>query len=89
MDGLGAFRWVLLDDVDEADRDALRQVRHAGSRRPLESNGSETQGEMGLAPAAIHPLRQIDHRLVAKGRPLDCLVERAAVDQRLVVHGPR
>ncbi len=44
---------------------------------------------MGLATKAIDPLRQIDHRLVAEASPLYCLIKRAAVDQRMVMHGPR
>ena len=89
MNGLSALRRVQLDDFHEADFDALRQVVHTGTLRPLEHDGSEAHGEMGLATAAIHSLRQIDHRLVAEAGPLDRLIKRAAIDQRMVVHGTR
>ena len=83
MNGLGALRRVQLYDFHEADFDVVRQILHSGSRRPLERNGSEAHGEMGLAAAAIHPLRQIDHRLVAEAGPLYSLIKRTAVGQRM------
>ena len=89
MNGLSALRGVQLDDFHEADFDALRQVFHSGALRPLEHDSSEAHGEMGLATAAIHPLRQIDHRFAAEAGPLDRLIKRAAIDQRMIVHGTR
>src|SRR6266446_5663932 len=65
MNGLGTLWRVQFDDFNKAGCDACWQILHPGARRPLEYNGPEAHGEMGLTTTAIHPLRQIDHCFVA------------------------
>src|SRR6266446_7591922 len=45
MDGLCAFGRMLLDDLDEVERDACGQILVSGGLRPSQNDGSETQGK--------------------------------------------
>src|SRR6266702_4750728 len=88
MDGLCALGRMLLDDLHEVERHACGQISFSAVCRPLQNDGSEAQGKMGLARTTVHACGHVNHRLGGKRHPLDLLAKRSALDQRMVVHDP-
>jgi hypothetical protein len=88
MDRFGTLRRMKLDDLDDIDRHAGRQVLFNRVLGPLEHQRGEAERKMCLARAPVWPFAQLKHAGGGHWQTCDRLANRSALDHQVIVPQP-